>query len=206
MVSSLAPGLLAFVIAGLVAVLELVTTPRYSRTFFVLTPRRCWALYAYGLIYGVVALLVTLGLNSLIGAGSLQLQGLDLSNPWVQAMAIGLTVKAFLHVRLFNATVGSQSVPIGIETLVQLFEPWLLRTIEIDLFNGVRDFLNPRAQRYSNLNVVRQLIKDNVPESLPEQERVAFLVDIERKESVLTAMEAFLRFLGKTTFDRVFPP
>ena len=198
------PPILALLIAGGVSIVELLTG-KYARTFFVLTPRRCWALYVYGLIYALIGLLAMVGLKALVDAGLIQLQGIGLGNPWGQAVAVGFSAKALLHIRLFNATVGAQSFPIGVETIVLLFEPWLLRTIDLDEFNGVRAFLTPRAQKYPDIDDVRQRIRDDVPENLPEQERKAFLADVEGKQQGSAAMELYLRFLGKASFDRVFP-
>lgn len=202
--SALGPAVLAFVVACAIAVLEVITS-RYPRTYFVLTPTRSWALYAHAAIYGLIAFGVTLGLSALTDSGVVRLEGLGLGDPWVQSLAAGLTVKAFLHIRLFSATVGSQSFPIGVESLVQLFEPWLLASIATDEFNGVREFLEPRAQRYPDLNDVRQRIHDNLPRLLTEQERAAFLRDVEAASRTTDAMELYLGLLGKRTFDRVFP-
>jgi hypothetical protein len=204
-VLAVGPPLLAFVIASGVTALELVTS-KYPRTVFVLAPsKKSWALYAYSLTYGAIAALITATIGALSAAEIVRLEGLGLSNPWVQAAYVGLTTKAFLHIRLFTTTIGSHSVPIGIETVVQLFEPWLLRTIEIAEFNGVREFLTPRTRIYPDLKKVREDIKDNVPETLPEQERIAFLSDIDEAEDVMRAMELYLKFLGRASFDRVFP-
>ena len=116
------PPLLASTVATLLACIELITS-RYPRTFFLL--RKSWALYAYALIYGAIGFGVTLGLASLIRTGTIKLEGLGLSGPWVQSLAVGLTIKAFLHIRLFSVGVGSQSFPVGVETIVKLFEHWL---------------------------------------------------------------------------------
>lgn len=200
---TVAYALVALVVACGIAAIELVTS-RYPQTYFVLSPRLCWELYVYSLVYGVIAFLVTLEIGSLTTLGTVRLEGLGLGNPWVQAIAVGIAIKAFLHIRLFTATVGSQSVPIGVETIVQLFEPWLLRQVEIKEFNGVREFLEPKAKVYSDIEAVRQLINANVPGTLPLQERIAFTNDVNQAESVLKAMDLYLHFLGRMSFDRVF--
>src|ERR1700736_1601035 len=112
----LGPPVLAFVIASFIAALELITS-KYPRTFFLL--KRCPALYVYALIYGLIGLGVMLGLNYLVSQKAVTLEGFGLSNPWWQAVAIGLSVKAFLHLRIFSVGVGGQSFPIGTETIVQ---------------------------------------------------------------------------------------
>lgn len=197
------PPVLAFLIASLLVSVELLTS-KYPRTFFLL--KRCWAIYAYALIYGAIGFGAALGLTSLIQAEAIKVEGLGLSSPWVQSLAIGLTIRAFLHIRLFSVGVGGQSFPVGVETLVQLFEPWLLRTIEVEQFNAARDFIAPRAKKYTDLADVKARIRAGIPQSLPSQEKTAFLADVERATAVLDALELYLSFLGRRSFDRVFPP
>lgn len=198
------PAILALVIASIFTLVELITT-KYPRTGFVLTPRRSRSLYAYALIYGLIAFGAVLGLRQLIAAKAITLEGVGISNRWVQAIALGLSAKALLHIRLFSVSTGSeQPFPVGVETIVQVFEPWLLRTIDIDEFDGVRTFLNSYAQRYTDLDQVRRMIMDNVPTSLPAQERTAFIADVEKATNVRVAMELCLRLLGKSSFSRIF--
>jgi hypothetical protein len=124
----------------------------------------------------------------------------------VQALIVGVSVKAFLHIRLANVnTGGPQPFPIGIETLVQIFEPWLLRTIYLDEWNGVRDFVRPRAQEYTDLQAVRQRASENLPERLGTAERAAFLADLEEAPTVEVLMSRYLRLLGRKTFAGTFP-
>ena len=111
----LGPPILAFIIADCISVLELITS-KYPRTFFLL--KKCPALYIYAVIYGVIGFAVMLGLNYLVSQKAVTLEGLGLSNPWWQAVAIGLSVKAFLHLRIFSVGVGAQTFPIGTETIV----------------------------------------------------------------------------------------
>jgi hypothetical protein len=97
--------------------------------------KKCSALYWYAFIYGVIAFGVMLGLDYLLKQKTVTLEGFGLANPWWRAVAVGLAVKAFLHLRIFSVGVGGQTFPIGTETLVQLFEPWLMRTMELYHFN-----------------------------------------------------------------------
>lgn len=186
------------------AALELVTS-KYPRTFSLL--KRSPAFYAYAVIYGVIAFGVTLGLGGLVKSGAVKLEGLGLSSPWIQALAVGVTFKAFLHVRFFSVGVGSEGFPVGIETLVQLFEPWLLRTIDLDHFRALRDYIAPRAQKFPNLTAVRSKIAQNLPPSMSAQsaEGKAFLADVQQAISVDEAMRLYMRFVGRKLFDSVFP-
>jgi len=123
----------------------------------------------------------------------------------VQAIFVGVSTRAFLHIRLVKVSVGSQSFPIGIETFMYLFEPWLLRGIELDEFNAVREFIDKSQGHYTDLNVVKQKIGGNIPPNLPEDERIAFLRDMHDKRTVPEAMELYLIYFGKKSFERVFP-
>ena len=200
---SFGPAVVAGLLAATVSLSELLTT-LYPRTAFLLV-RRSRALYAYAAAYGLIALAVALLLEQLTAAGAIQLEGFGLSSPWIRAIAVGLTVKAFLHLRLFNVSVGSQSVPVGLESLVQLFEPALLRTILLDEFTAVRVFTSARAREYPSLEAVKAQAKAEIPSTLPSLERAAFSNDIDRATGVVEVMEHFLRFLGRKNLDRVFP-
>ena len=196
------PLVVAFAIAGGVTLSELVTG-NYARTHFLLWKSR--SLYVFALIYGLLGLLFALSLDVLVAQGVVKLEGIGLENRWVKAIVIGLTIKAFLHIRLFNVNTGSGNFPVGVETVVQIFEPWLLRNIEIDHFNASRALISPRAKKYANLDVVKASIAENVPATFKKEEKAALQSDLEKAQSVTEAMELFLYYLGKKTFDRVFP-
>ncbi len=196
------PATLAFLIAALFTALELLTS-KYPRTLFLL--KKCRALYAYVGIYGLLSLLVLLGLNALTEAGKVTLEGIGLQSPWVKAIVVGLSTKAFLHINLFSVSVGTRAVPLGTETIVQLFEPWLLEEIYLYEFNAVSDFIAPRANKYPDLVAVKTKIKANLPQSLSGPERMGFEAGVDAQTSVSSAMEVYLRRFGKTNFLRVFP-
>jgi hypothetical protein len=193
---------IALTVASLATILELVTS-KFPRTGFLL--RRSLKLYLYALIYGVLAATVMACLSHLVAKGTISLEGSGLSQTWIQALAIGLSTKALLHIRIFNVAVGGRDFPIGVETLVQLFEPWLLREIELDHFNRKRLFLAPLVTAYTDLSSVRKRIRGDVPTSLPAPERSAFLHDVETAESVESVFELYLDFLGRDSLRRLFP-
>ena len=195
------PPVLAFCVATFLSLLELVTS-KYQQTSFLL--RKSVAFYLYGIIYGLLALGATLGLGALSAAGTFKLEGLGMSNVWMRAIAIGISFKALLHIRLFSVTTGSGAFPIGVETLVQFFEPPLTRRILLDQFNAMQAFIDPRAKKYNVLAKVKGDISDNVP-ALPAQERTAFLADVEKAATVTEAMRLYLALVGRPGFDRVFP-
>jgi len=196
------PALAAGLVAAVVVLLELVTG-QYRGTAFLL--RKSGWLWAYVLTYGAIAIGVMLSLQALLEAGHLKIEGLGLSDPMIRAFAVGVTIRALLNIRLFNVTVGSQQVPVGVASLLQLFEPWLLFQIELDEFNGVRSYLEPFVARYPDLVDVKKRIKGNLPPSLPDAERSALELDVDTKQEVGAAMELYLRRFGERTFKRVFP-
>jgi hypothetical protein len=202
--NQLGPALLSLALATSLAALELITS-QYPRTFSLL--RRSWAFYAYATIYGIIAFCVMLGLRALLKSGTVKLEGLGLSSPWVQAVAIGVAFKAFLHIRLFSVSIGAESFPVGVETLVQLFEPWLLRTIELDHFNALRNYIAPRAQKYTDLDLVKKQIAQNLPPSMSADgaEGKAFLADVQRAVSVSEVLRLYMSSVGRGLFDSVFP-
>jgi hypothetical protein len=202
--NQLGPALLSLVLATSLAALELITS-KYPRTLSLL--RHSWAFYAYGIVYGIIAFCVMLGLRALVKSGTVKLEGLGLANPWVQALATGVTFKALLHIRLFSVSIGAESFPVGVETLVQLFEPWLLRTIELDHFNALRNYIAPRAQKYIDLDLVKKQIAQNLPPSMSADgaEGKAFLADVQRAGSVSEALRLYMNAVGRRLFDSVFP-
>jgi hypothetical protein len=140
-----------------------------------------------------------------VAAQVIKLEGLGLTSPWGQGIAVGVTVKALLHINLFTVRVGAQSSPFGLETLVQLFEPGLRRQILFDEDNAVKAYVQPLQGRYPDLVGVRARIKANIPAALPAAERAAFENDIDNAPTVERAAELFLRFAGRGTLARVFP-
>lgn len=196
------PPILAFLVATSVTLLELITS-KYPRTFFLM--KKSCSCYIYSIVYGFIAFFIMLGLDSLVKEGVLKLEGLGLSYPVVQALAVGLTIKAFLHIRLFNIVSGAQSFPVGIESIVQLFEPWLIRTTELYHFNASANYITLHSRSHSDLEKVKKTIKDNLPPTLTSQEKTAFQADIDRVTNVFDAMILYLSTVGKKSFERVFP-
>jgi len=194
-------ALLTFVIATSLTWVEFRTS-RYPNTGFLL--RRSRGLWSYCVVYGVIALGGFLLSNALISTSKLKIEGLGLESPYVRAVVLGLAAKAIMQLNIFTVTSGSTSFPIGFQTVVQLFEPYLLRVIVLDEFNSVRQFVDPFAARYADLDAVKRLIKDNIPASLSAQEQAAFENEIDKDVKTRVAMERFLRFLGKKSFERVF--
>jgi len=197
------PPALAFVLAGGFAFAELLTT-KYPRTaFLIVSPRRCWPLYLYAFTYAVTGAVLTIILSYLIANHILRVEGLGLDRPWVRAIYVGVAAKSFLQFTLFS--IGEERV--GITTITKMFEPAILRTIDLDENHFVNEYLNRYTHRYSTIEEVRKRFSnDEIPQGLPEEERKGLEMDIRYKEDEpRPAMRAVLKKMGKRSFNRIFP-
>lgn len=177
-------------------------TSKYPNTGFLIYASR--ALWIYCTIYGFIAVAGFFLSGWLISTGKLKIEGLGLDSPCIRGLVIGLTTKAIMQINIYTVTTGSTSFPIGFQTFVQLFEPYLIRFIGLDEFELVRKFVAPFVARFNDLDQVKSLIKQNIPVFIPAEEKGAFENEIDKETSVRNAMERFLRFLGRKTFERVF--
>jgi hypothetical protein len=195
-------AVLAFLICTLFTLLELVTS-KYPTTFFLLKDSK--SLYAYGIIYGFLAV----GIYFLLPTISSQatLSGIGVTNPWVRAVAIGLTVKAFFHVRLFDVSTGpGKSYPFGIESIVQIFEPWLLRTIDLNHFASSRIYLQARAVAcpIHDIEGVRSHAIAQIPDKFTDADKSTMTSDLQKADSVEKILGVYLTYTGKRTLESVF--
>jgi hypothetical protein len=193
--------LLAFGVAAAVTAVELVTSkyPRTSR--FVLTS--VW-FYVYIVIYGVLAALGFILLP--LVSDQLTVGGIGAADPWIKAALIGFSVKALLHIRIFSVSTGpGQSFPVGLESLVQLFEPWMLRSVELDQFNAQSSFIEPRCAPFANVADARTQAKGNPPPGLSPQEKAVFEADIDQAAKPGQVIAAYLKYSGITLTKKTFP-
>lgn len=201
---SLGPPLLALLIAGGITATELVTS-EYSSTFF--TVYRCPSLYLYSLIYGTIAFIFVS-----LGTESTHIEVIGIANPWIQAVIIGLSIKAVFHIRLFSVTrgQGADPLPIGLETFVQIFEPQLKHKIEQEETHGIHRFLDPRVLKYPDPDDVKLRIMGNLSRHMTREARIAFKQDLEDilndpDERIFGAMQLYLAFMGRKNLERIFP-
>lgn len=194
--------ILAFLTAAIIVSLELITS-QYPRTFMFVFKH--WGVYVYAVIYGLIAFFSRLILGQLITSGDIQLSGIGISDPWVQSIVVGVSVKAFCQITLLTVKAGTESVPIGIKTITNIFEKWLLDTIERDNFSSVMTYLEPFLKRYTDLNVIKKNIISKIPAKLKKEEIVAFSQDINLADEAVKAMELGLNFLGKNIFEIALP-
>jgi len=194
---------LAFAIAFAVTYVELVTS-NYPRTGFLVV--RSWKLYLYSGIYAVIAGGVTVFWGYLVAADLISFSGAGDSNIWLRTVVIGFSTKALLHIRLFTVhSGGMDGLPIGVETLVQPFEPWLLREIDLCHFNEMKSFLKGVEIEYTDLDdVKRMIIKDVSAMPQDRAEVKAFLLDVDEAETVTGVLGLYLTFLGRGSVCRLF--
>ena len=191
---------LTFAVAAFVTAIELLTS-KYPRTIrFAL--KSVW-FYIFVLIYGLLGA-AALALLPLVG-DQVTMDGVGLSNPWFKAALIGFSVKAVLHIRIFSISPGpGQSFPVGLESLVQLFEPWMLRSLELDHFSEQKAFLTPRAARFTAVADARTQAKNTPLPALSQPEKAVFEADIDQAPTAEQVIAAYLKYAGvrltKTTF------
>jgi hypothetical protein len=196
-------ALLAGLIGASIAFVELVTTC-YARTCGLFLGKT-WAIWIFSAIYGVIAFGVMLSWDSLVHDGVVGSNGFLAKSYWVRPILVGVCAKAFLHTRLVTIEVNGKPFPVGIETFVRIFEPWLLKTILLDEHAAVQTFLAEPLSRYNNLAEVKSIIKDNIPATLPWDERETVLSDLDKKQkTVRDAMAMFLRLYGPKVFNSAF--
>jgi hypothetical protein len=198
---------LAFLVAFIFAMTELLST-KYPMTFYFL--KKSPSLYGYAIAYGLFSVFFFYGLDS-FGFYSCLITPI-FGNVWVQAAATGLITKALLHVSVFRA----DSVPIGLETLVYIFEPGLLRQIALDEYDGRQKFIIRTQANFPDLDDVLARINQNIPRVVDRELAETFIDDLDYKlfveydgESDETkinfAMDFFLVTYGMQSFKRAFP-
>lgn len=199
--SAVGQPVLAAVVALAVTALELITT-KFPRTpIFVV--RSGW-FYAYIVAYGVIAA-VAYALLPLVGA-RVDPASIGLANPWIQAGVAGLSVKALLHIRIFNVSTGpGKDFPVGLETIVLLFEPWLIRSIELDVFAALMGFVGPRAARCATLADAQARAINNIPNTFSLAERAALTADVTRATTSADVIVAYISYAGLNLTGTVFP-
>src|ERR1017187_1864869 len=175
------PALCALTIAVVFTWTELRTS-KYPNTGFLIRWSRPFWIYCF--TYGLIALGGLLLFDLLVQKNQLKVEGLGLESAYIRALVVGLSSKAIMQLNIFTVTSGSSSFPVGIKTIVQLFEPFLLRQIDLDEFNAVREFVAPYAACFSQLDEVKTMVKQNIPSSFSQEERTAFQNEIDKETQI----------------------
>ncbi|SRR5260221_1993789 len=192
---------LAFAAAAFVTAVELITT-KYPRTPEFVTKSRWF--YAYVLIYGALGA-AALALLPLVGS-EVTMAGVGLENPWVKALLVGFSVKAVLHIRIFTVSTGpNQSFPVGLETFVQLFEPWMLTSLDLDHFSAQQAFIKPRAAKQGSLAAAKKAALSNIPSGFSAAVKTALIADINGCMTTQEVISAYLKYVGIKLTGSTFP-
>ncbi|HAC16394.1 MAG TPA: hypothetical protein DCE78_10695 [Bacteroidetes bacterium] len=125
-------------------------------------------------------------------------------DPLIQAIVVGTSAKAIFHINIFSARIGSMHVPIGLETLCCLFEPYLLRQVELEEYCSIRTYIEEKSRAFNDVGDVKGLIRKNIPNSSVESDKDVFLVDLKKRKTKEDSMELYFRKFGKKNFDRLF--
>jgi len=197
----LGPALVGFAVAVLITGLELVQL-KFPKTWVFAV--KSWALYVYCLIYGLIAFFVLWGFDSLRSNGVIKVEGLGASNPWILALYVGISVKALLHIRLY--TVGS-GTPIGPETIVHLFEPGLIDSVEQRHFVDRTLYVATIVNRCTAMTQeqIKQKLTANIRSTLPAPEKGALELDIQKAKTPDEAITVYLNRFGKHSVEVLFP-
>jgi hypothetical protein len=123
------------------------------------------------------------------------------------AVLIGLSAKALLHITFISipGPGSKQPFPVGTETLVQVFEPWLLQKIGLDADEAVRAYLKTKVLAYPNLDEVKKTVIENIPSSLPGPEKTALEHDVGKATTVSKVLELYLTAVGVSIVEQSFP-
>jgi hypothetical protein len=202
--SNLGPAFLALLIATAANVLELVAL-KYPRTYFLLTVSSCPPLYIYSLIYGAIA-------GFIVFTGIIPAQLRTNIDIWTEALLVGIGIKAVLRIRFFSVPEANTStkleVPVGFETFIFILDTWFLPMIDLSEFNRVRRFLEPWADKFSDLKEVRQIFEHELSQNYKSvwKEIEAKLDDPDPNsiKKISDAFEYFLKQMGKETLIRAF--
>jgi hypothetical protein len=201
MAGDLTPIALAAVIGAAVTGLELITTeyPRTS-TFALRSP---W-FYGFVVIYSIIAG-GAYAILPLVG-DQFSVAGLGIANPWVQAAIIGFSIKAVLHIRIFTVSRGpGDQLPVGLETLVQLFEPWLLSGLDLDHYFRELKFVRPRAALLPDVPTAKATAISNIPARFKPAVRAALQADINRETTREGVIIVYMGYCGINLTKSTFP-
>jgi len=121
-------------------------------------------------------------------------------------VVVGLTIKALLHIRLFNVSTGpGSSFPVGVEMIVQLFEPWMLRRLVLDHWNKLQTFVKPRAAALATPAAAQAQALANIPGGTKSADRAAFTADIGIASTQSEVIIVYVKYFGIAAAKLVFP-
>jgi hypothetical protein len=119
---------------------------------------------------------------------------------------VSLSVKAFLHIHLFSVSIGrGESLPVGIESIVQLFEPWLLTSLDLDHFTNEQQYIGTKAAKYPNVDIARTAALNNIPGGFTTAQKGAMIADLQNAKTLQEVLGVYLKYTGRRRFEGTFP-
>jgi hypothetical protein len=202
--AAILPSFLAFLVGAVFSGYELLNSLYPMTCYFLL--KKSKSIYIYSLVYGIFSFVFMLGIHY-FGIFECVVAPL-ISNVWVQAIFVGISTKAFLHIKFFDA----DPIPIGFETITYLFEPRLLSQIKLDDYNATQEYITDSMLGYHDIAEVLNIVERKLP-STDREISVAFMQDVREEiaeyvdndKKIMVAMELYLRAYGVSSFNRSFP-
>jgi hypothetical protein len=189
----------AFVVAAIVAAAEHVSV-KYPRTWSYLV--NCPSLYAYAVVYGIIAALLAWQLPALESLRGLAPEGV--TSPWARAILVGLVAKALTGVNLMTLNINGTPIPLGTGILTRFFEPSLVRSMVFHEFQAVQADMTRVAALHNDIERVKAKAIEAVPPGLPPEDGEAFKMEVRRASSVAAVLSLYLGFAGRGAFRTVF--
>lgn len=200
---SMIGGALAALVAG-----TLLVATKYSRTWLPLC-HHSRAFWAYVAGYGALGYAVT-AIVFRTPAGTVpSILNIPTYIFWPVAIAfIGTLAKA----SVVGAMPGADQFHMTVRSALLLFEPGLLQQIEIDEFFALkiiarkysRSSNTPSDHNWTDLQTVKEAIRQNIPDRLKEEKRLLFLGELEKCLTVEEAMIHYIRLVSPRWFKFVF--
>lgn len=172
---------------------------------------KSWALWAYGSIYGGLAILFFYllkdnFLNVAIETAAARSLGEEFKI-WLLAIFSGISIKSLLNVSFYNARIDGKTLPIGLATFVEIFEPQLIKILGDDHFICLDTFLTKADLRIEHLSLddTRNLIRNTITSRYTKQEVTEFLLELATRGNKKEVLALYMRAFGKKTFCYTFP-
>ncbi|MCX6674024.1 MAG: hypothetical protein NTY37_09630 [Methanothrix sp.] len=206
---------LAFIVAAFIAFLQLETTT-YPHTNFLIRLKLITVVYSlfYGalgvIFYGIV---VYTGIDMLIGDKIVK-------EPYLQAVLVGIFSKGISDWNFYTLPIGDNAKPLGIKTITEPIESTLLKKIDEEEYNSLKEYVTPVRDCYcktQNDGAERpeEKVLKRICDSLPANSKAKKLAYKEDLKNVMAdydsdgakvsaALEKYLRDFGKRSYERVF--
>jgi hypothetical protein len=212
--------LLAFGVAAIIAFIQLETA-KYPHTNFLIRTKPVAIFYV--LFYGVLgaifySIVVYTGIDMFMGEKIVK-------EPYIQAILVGFFSKGISDWNFFTLPFGDDVKPLGIKTLTEPIESTLLKKLDEQKYNSLKEYVAPVCDAYCKKQENESKPKDeNKPDekvlkdicnSIPaktEGDATAYEEDLKNimdvydseEAKVSVALEKYLEDFGRRSYDRVF--